>query len=770
MKHLSTFLIALLTFYIGTAQVNSGLNNFKIKAVNDKVMMSGDDALLHLLVNPNPNTAAISNAKSVNLNETVIGNTTYDLQTNAAIQDRIIMHNDGSISAAWTMSQQYNTTFADRGSGYNFYSYSNGAWDANPTMRLESSRCGWPSMIVTGNGKEAVITHNTDNSYVGITHRASIGSGAWTENIISSQDSTGMFRDMIWNRSAVGGLNNETIHMIAVTASSNFNGPLFNGLDGALVYYRSQDEGVTWDRMDVQLPSLDTSNFIGMSGDVYAIDARGETVVIAYFDDWGDSFILKSDDNGDNWTRTTFLDVPVQKYAMDDGFDLDGNDTTDHLFSTDNYGAVILDNNNMAHVAYGVMQYADDDLTDAQSSWYPGTNMLAYWNESFGADNYLDSTYSQYPSYTVNGNVVDTLHYSTDTVFTNQWDSATNTTVHVPTNYLQIIHYNDPNNPSNPTDTMWVWESNILTNVYDSIGNIDTTILLSADTTIYHSYNSTTTYFTVANNTQLQDTINFIDAAGIATPRGRWWSDMMDNNIIASAPDLNGDGLVDGIDSTGGYALYYASRASMPNIGLTSNNEIWLSFAAYQENADNGTQVYRHIYLTKSSDGGITWKEPVDVTPSDVWNGMLECVYGSMHHVVDDKVRLIYQRDFEPGLAVRGDEDIPDNNDIVYLEIDTVGLWSNTPTSINEIKDNFSLNLYPNPAINSTTLEVYSDNNSDIEINIIDVLGKNVFSEKTKVYFGKNIKTLDVSNLQQGVYFINTSINNNIISKKLTVK
>ena len=50
-----------------------------------------------------------------------------------------------------------------------------------------------------------------------------------------------------------------------------------------------------------------------MSGDVYAIDARGETVVIAYFDDWGDSFILKSDDYGDNWTRTTFLDVPVQK-------------------------------------------------------------------------------------------------------------------------------------------------------------------------------------------------------------------------------------------------------------------------------------------------------------------------------------------------------------------------------------------------------------------------------------------------------------------------
>ena len=52
---------------------------------------------------------------------------------------------------------------------------------------------------------------------------------------------------MIWNRSAVGGLNNETIHMVALTASSAFSGVPFNGLDGALVYYRSQDAGVTWD-------------------------------------------------------------------------------------------------------------------------------------------------------------------------------------------------------------------------------------------------------------------------------------------------------------------------------------------------------------------------------------------------------------------------------------------------------------------------------------------------------------------------------------------
>ena len=319
----------------------------------------------------------------------------------------------------------------------------------------------------------------------------------------------------------------------------------------------------------------------------------------------------------------------------------------DQVYSTDNYGAVILDGNNNAHVFYGVMMYADDDLTDAQSSWFPGINGIAYWNESFGADS--------------------TPHVAQD--------------------------------------------SNL------------------------------------------------------------WYSDMMNNHWILSAPDLNGDSIVAGIDSTGGYALYYASRASMPNIGLTANNEIWLSFSGYTENVDNGTQVFRHIYLTKSSDGGVTWKEPVDVTPSPIWSGQLECIFGSMHDVVDDKVRLIYQRDFEPGLAVRGDEDIVDNNDIVYLEIDTAGLWSNSPTSIEENKDiSNSLNIYPNPIYdNNTVLEIYSEKSEQIDIIILDILGKVVYNTKVQVNSGINKETINVSELNKGIYFMNTNLNNRLISKKITI-
>ena len=645
MKKTTTLLAGILVCAGLFAQVNSSQSYTKnlLKAVNNKVTMSGEEVLSHLMVNPNPTTSP--NAKLASANEVVIGTTTYDLQSNAAVQNRIVHHDDGTISAGWTTSQQLNASWTDRGTGYNFFDGT--TWGMAPLNRLESSRGGWPSIIAMGSGKEASITHNTDNAHINMTHRSTVGTGSWTEqNISSLNDSTGIYRDMIWNRSAVGGLNKETIHMIAVTASSNFAGLPFNGLDGALVYYRSQDEGVTWDIQDMQLPGMDTSMFTGMSGDVYTVTAQGETVVVGYFNDWGDSFIVKSIDNGTTWEKTTFLDFPVDKYAMDDGLDLDNDSIYDQVYSTDNYGAVILDANGQAHVFYGIMMYLDDDLTDASSSWFPGINGIAYWNESMGED-------------------------------------VTPATVH-------------------------------------------------------------------AGDTSL------------------WYSDMMNDNWIVQAPDLNGDGIVGGVDSTGGYALYYASRASMPNAGISANGEIYLSFSGYTETADNGSQVFRHLYITKSSDGGSTWKTPVDVTPNVAWIGMKECVFGSMVPTVDDKIRIVFQMDNEPGLIVRGDEDLVDFNDIVYIEIDTVGLFG-TSVSVNDIKNTTQFTVYPNPANDYTSIAISLDKTEKVILTIVDLLGKEISKEEKVLFSGGNTERLDVSNFQNGVYFINLQVGNKITTQKLVI-
>lgn len=607
MKKTTTLIASIFLAVTVSAQIIPGQNHKGlIKAVNDQKIMKGDENLSHLMLHPNPHTHAIMNSKSSSFPSEVIGYTTYDLQTNGSVQNRLAVHDDGTMSATWTMSKEFNTTYSDRGTGYNYFDGT--SWinqivqPTDQVDRIETSRVGWPSVFGLGNGEERVITHSTDLSVLNKATRPSIGNGAWTDASI------GEFY-MIWNRSTSGGLDGNTIHMIALTEpmGTNWQGSLFNGLNGALLYFRSQDGGTVWDIDTMQLPTLDTAHYIGFSADNYAISAKGETVVVAYFNDWGDSFIVKSTDNGDNWTSTIFLDFPVDKYAIDEGMDLDNDGVLDQVYSTDNSGALIIDDQGMAHVFYGIMMYADDDLSDGGSSWFPSINGIAYWNESYGAD-------------------------------------------------------------------------------------ISPAAVHSGDTSL-------------------------------------WYSDMMNDHWIAEAPDLNGDPDVGGIDEIGGYALYYRSHASMPSAGLTSNGEIYMTFSGYTETVDNGSQVFRHIYVTKSADGGLTWKTPVDITPHEDWDGMQECVYGSLSPVVDDKLRLIYQLDFEPGISVQGDMDLVDWNAIHYLEVDTVGLFDNTtpPVSITEI-DNY--NAKENISIYDMLGREWKTNFDDLPKGMYIIDGKKVFKNK----------------------------------------
>ena len=636
MKKFFTYLAAFLLCGTLSAQ------NSPIKLKNGQVKMkaainqfSGNELLNQLIINPNPNTAALKSTNTIN--DIQIGTTTYDLQSNASVDNRLIRHDDGTISATWTMSSQYSSSYTDRGTGYNYHDGS--SWNPDPTVRLEDSRGGWPSILTTGSGKEIAITHNTDNGYLLMTHRPAKGSGPWTQQIISSMDSSGFYTDIIWNRAVIGGSNNESIHMVGVIAPTGLGGTIWNGLDGALVYYRSQDGGATWDIKDLQLPTLDTSKYIGFDGDGYAIAAQGETVVIAFFGGWDDSVLLKSTDNGNTWNSTVFLDFPVDKYVTDSGLDLDGDGIFDTLYTTDGAGTVLLDNNGMAHVFFGNMRVLDADLTDGNSSFYPSTTGIVYWNENMGADDYA------------NNPIVD---------------------------------------PS-------VWYSNL-------------------------------------------------------------------SQIIASAQDLDGDSLLNYID----YPLYYMSVDCMPSAGIDNQGNIFVSYSSLMENIATATQNYRHVHAVKSTDGGTTWSSPKDITPWDIWGGAQECVFARMDRNVDDKIRLIYQKDFEPGLAVRGDEDVIDINYIQYLEVDTFEL-SNTPSSIVNNDMDIKFSIYPNPANNILTLDFTLKNNDKSMLSMTNIVGEKIKEFQINTVSGLNNIHLNLEGINNGVYFINFINNSSKSTKKLVI-
>ncbi len=321
----------------------------------------------------------LPSTKKTVLAVTTVGETNYDLQSNACVGKRINYNaSTGKIAAVWTGSTG-TSPYSDRGAFYNFYDGT--AWGAKPTGRIENLRTGWPTLVHT-NISELVISHDFGTFNLILNKRATAGSGAWTQT-------TGLGNgalNPVWPRAATGGTNGNTVHVIAITAPVASGGTEYKGFNGALLYWRSTDGGTTWGIQDSIIPQIDTAQYSGFSADSYSIDAKGNTVAIGVFNDLEASFLLKSTDNGSTWTRTEFWTTGLQDYDPDASgsiSDINNDGIADTLESTDNAGEVLIDNNGLVHVFFGRQRYLDDDPVVASNfSYFPVTNGLFYWNEN----------------------------------------------------------------------------------------------------------------------------------------------------------------------------------------------------------------------------------------------------------------------------------------------------------------------------------------------------------------------------------------------------
>ncbi|MFT4762579.1 MAG: hypothetical protein ACI9XO_000728 [Paraglaciecola sp.] len=321
--------------------------------------------------------------------EILIGTTVYDLQTNGSMASRIVTHANGTLSAIWTRGMEAASGYPMRGTGYNYFD--GDSWGEDPTARLEESlRTGWPSIGSTADDNEVIINHVFQAPLQLHQLTNSIGGTAWSEMNVPNGTPAGV----VWPRMAVGGDDGNSVHVIAITAPVVNDGTVYEGIDGHILYYRSTDGGATYDIQDMIIPGLDNTALVSGSADSYAIDAHGETVVVAHFGAFADVDVFKSLDNGETWTEMTVHDFPLDNYMIDSGYTVDDLPPYDSLISpsplailtSDQSGAVIIDNNDMVHAFFGQMYVQDEDLTDDGTTYFPATSGIAYWNESFGED------------------------------------------------------------------------------------------------------------------------------------------------------------------------------------------------------------------------------------------------------------------------------------------------------------------------------------------------------------------------------------------------
>lgn len=316
--------------------------------------------------------------------EVLLGSTLYDLQSNSSNCKRISMTPDGRIAGTWTQGNDDTDGYPDRGTGYN--TRIDFQWGDLPDERLESERTGWPNHVYTASGGEFTVAHTSNNEL--LTLRRSGPMEDWIEAAIPTMVPGGL----LWPRAAVGGADGETIHVIAISAPVANGGELYQDVDGHLLYFRSLDGGASWDQTDIAIEGLGSDFTLGSGADAYYIDARDDNVAFGVFNDWDDVLLFKSADNGDTWTKHIINDFPLVKYEINSGYtiadipaDPFAPDTL-AIFTSDNYGTVLIDHDGMAHAFFGRMYVQDTDLTDMGSSFFPATDGIDYWNETFGED------------------------------------------------------------------------------------------------------------------------------------------------------------------------------------------------------------------------------------------------------------------------------------------------------------------------------------------------------------------------------------------------
>ncbi|MBV6485967.1 MAG: hypothetical protein KFKLKKLM_02595 [Flavobacteriales bacterium] len=105
--------------------------------------------------------------------------------------------------------------------------------------------------------------------------------------------------------------------------------------------------------------------------------------------------------------------------------------------------------------------------------------------------------------------------------------------------------------------------------------------------------------------------------------------------------------------------------------------------------------------------------------------------------------------------------------DVVLCTIDSINMIDMCEinvTSVNDFSSKNEIRIYPNPAKNSLTISFENDNSSTIQI--VDITGKIVLTKKLI----KTIERLDISSLQNGMYFIKIQSNEKDFVQKLIVK
>ena len=317
--------------------------------------------------------------------------TTYDLQSNSFVANRMYQAKNGNVAVTTTWSaSEFDADFLDRGTGYNFAKGGKvGQFGGTPSARIEANatgediRTGWPTIAPYGAEGEILVNHGHKN---GLSYyiREKAGYGEWDgphaipnpEGVDEVVGGTG--NTLSWARIVTTGENNEVLHVFAAAS----------GEEHVAQYYLRTSDLEDWTIQFSPL-EMDELNIDVYAADDYAVSANGENIAVVYCTGFGSHvMVYESNDAGLTWESRMVWESPLH------GLDWE---TDEASLITGLYGptqaSVAIGVDGVTHVALGVSVY-DHKTLGWSYSLFPGiwTDGVAYWNDTTAWEYIVEGT------------------------------------------------------------------------------------------------------------------------------------------------------------------------------------------------------------------------------------------------------------------------------------------------------------------------------------------------------------------------------------------
>ena len=234
-------------------------------------------------------------------------------------------------------------------------------------------------------------------------------------------------------------------------------------------------------------------------------------------------------------------------------------------------------------------------------------------------------------------------------------------------------------------------------------------------------------------------------------------------------PDEDGDGVVDYSEYWDGHVAYSNYGISnCPAISIDENNNMAIVYSTLSETRVNGEVnfYYRSAYVTYRDNAG-TWFDDYENLCGDFMH-MLDEAYPTFaaSNAYNGEFWVGYSADDQIGLLIDGDTGATDNYIYaVRITPDFEG-W-NVGEAVNPMT---SVRVYPNPVQDVLNIEVNASQASEMSIAVYNITGQKVMETSANLSTGYNTPSVNVSNLNSGIYFATVKANGFENTVKFVVK